>query len=379
MAIESSFEAAVKMWDIYIPFIEQALRILNKMGRMTYIIPDTIGLADYTKKIVEIIESRHQLSQIDFFPNHFIFDGVGVKNKIIFLNKTNDNRHTKRILHEPNPTDEIILPDIFSEKKYLPETSNFVFPEENTLPLSEICFVSYGLRLNSDKNDKKYKFKKKDLVSDVETPINNRLYTEGKHIDRYVVKRKLYVECGTERCPKNLVRPTFPELYNPEKLLFARQKRIAAYSNEKLICDNTIIMAILAKNLRNIENTNIRKYYVNLNTDRKIIEDNSEHFNLKYILAVINSNLIAHFIKFNNKGNIDFYPDDWKKIPIKNVSPNEQIPFINLVTQILAAKNKDPNADTSALEKEINKLVYQLYGLTEEEIRIVEGLRNAEK
>jgi len=258
----------------------------------------------------------------------------------------------------------------------LPETSNFVFPEENTLPLSEICFVSYGLRLNSDKNDKKYKFKKKDLVSDVETPINNRLYTEGKHIDRYVVKRKLYVEWGTERCPKNLVRPTFPELYNPEKLLFARQKRIAAYSNEKLICDNTIIIAILAKDLRNIENTNIRKYYVNLNTDRKIIEDNSEHFNLKYIIAVINSNLIAHFIKFNNKGNIDFYPDDWKKIPIKNVSPNEQIPFINLVTQILAAKKQDPNADTSALEKEIDQLVYQLYGLTEEEIQIVEQKKN---
>jgi hypothetical protein len=58
---------------------------------------------------------------------------------------------------------------------------------------------------------------------------------------------------------------------------------------------------------------------------------------------------------------------------IKNVSPNEQIPFIHLVTQIIAAKKQDPNADTSALEKEIDQLVYQLYGLTEEEIRIVKG------
>lgn len=61
-----------------------------------------------------------------------------------------------------------------------------------------------------------------------------------------------------------------------------------------------------------------------------------------------------------------------KKIPIKNVSPNEQLPFIHLVTQILAAKKQDPNADTSELEKEIDKLVYQLYGLTEEEREIVE-------
>jgi hypothetical protein len=43
-----------------------------------------------------------------------------------------------------------------------------------------------------------------------------------------------------------------------------------------------------------------------------------------------------------------------------------------LVNQILAAKEADPSADTTALEAEIDQLVYQLYGLTEEEIRIVE-------
>jgi len=56
----------------------------------------------------------------------------------------------------------------------------------------------------------------------------------------------------------------------------------------------------------------------------------------------------------------------------KNVSPNEQIPFINLVDQIRAAKKQDPTADTGTLEKEIDQLVYQLYGLTEEERKIVE-------
>jgi len=44
-------------------------------------------------------------------------------------------------------------------------------------------------------------------------------------------------------------------------------------------------------------------------------------------------------------------------------------------TEILAAKRADPQADTSGLESEIDGLVAprQLYGLTEEEIRIVEG------
>jgi hypothetical protein len=44
-----------------------------------------------------------------------------------------------------------------------------------------------------------------------------------------------------------------------------------------------------------------------------------------------------------------------------------------LVDRILAAKKTDPTADTSALEAEIDQLVYKLYGLTDEEIAVVEG------
>ena len=44
----------------------------------------------------------------------------------------------------------------------------------------------------------------------------------------------------------------------------------------------------------------------------------------------------------------------------------------NQVDRILAAKQRDAEADTSALEREIDELVYALYGLTPEEIKIVE-------
>jgi hypothetical protein len=46
---------------------------------------------------------------------------------------------------------------------------------------------------------------------------------------------------------------------------------------------------------------------------------------------------------------------------------------VDLVTRILAAKAANPTADTSALEREIDRMVYELYGLTEEEIALVEG------
>ena len=59
-----------------------------------------------------------------------------------------------------------------------------------------------------------------------------------------------------------------------------------------------------------------------------------------------------------------------KKFPIK--MPSDKTAIIDLVNQVLCSKNNNPTADTSAVESEIDRLVYQLYGLTEEEIRIVE-------
>lgn len=61
------------------------------------------------------------------------------------------------------------------------------------------------------------------------------------------------------------------------------------------------------------------------------------------------------------------------KIPVPRISHRDQRPVIDLVDQILAAKQKDPNADTAVLERQIDQMVYKLYGLTPEEIEIVEG------
>ena len=59
--------------------------------------------------------------------------------------------------------------------------------------------------------------------------------------------------------------------------------------------------------------------------------------------------------------------------PIPAMSPAQQKPLERLVARILAAKQKHPAADTSALEREIDQQVYALYGLTPEEIAIVQG------
>ena len=378
--IDSLYDSTYKMWDIYIPFIEQGLRINSRTGLLAFIIPETLGVAEYSTKIVDLIEKQYHLSQIHFFPDMYVFENVAVKNKIIFVRNKSDDKLAKRFQSIPDLPNYKQLDSINGTDKYIFKISKYEIPTDKTVPLGQICVVSYGLRLNSDKNDHKYKFKKKDLLSHTPSKLHKRKYVEGKYISKYRIEKDLFVEWDTERCPNKLVRPTYPELYEHPKILLSRQKKVAAYSDQKHICDNTIIVSVLADNLKNVDNRNIRKYYQNLGVDRQIIEEKSKEFSLKYILAIINSKLIEYHIKYYSKGKIDFYPDDWKNIPIKKISPSEQKPYVELANRILTItksenhfQNSQKQAQIKPLETEIDQLVYKLYDLTPEEIKIVEG------
>ena len=79
------------------------------------------------------------------------------------------------------------------------------------------------------------------------------------------------------------------------------------------------------------------------------------------------------FLRANRRSNIHLYPDDWKNLPIPDITLARQQPIVSLVDRILAAKTAHPAADISPLEAEINRRVYGLYGLTAPEIAIVEG------
>ena len=97
---------------------------------------------------------------------------------------------------------------------------------------------------------------------------------------------------------------------------------------------------------------------------------------LKYLCAVLNS-YITTWVLRNNALTTGMGLIQWKKfvverLPIPKVTAAKQRPFVQLVDQILEAKDADPNADTSELENEIDRLVYDLYGLTDEEKTAVE-------
>ena len=97
---------------------------------------------------------------------------------------------------------------------------------------------------------------------------------------------------------------------------------------------------------------------------------------LKYLCAVLNSTLITWLMK-NTARTTGMGLMQWEKfaverLPIPQISLTEQRPFIKLVDSILKVKAADPKADTTKKEAQIDRLVYALYGLTIEEIKIVE-------
>jgi len=116
---------------------------------------------------------------------------------------------------------------------------------------------------------------------------------------------------------------------------------------------------------------------IGLDTVQNTIITNNE-FDYKYILALLNSTFVSwytyKFIYCSAIRTMHFDNYYVGKIPIPKISNWDQHPVVTLVDQILAAKQKDPDADTSALEKQIDQMVYTLYDLTSEEIAIVEGV-----
>ncbi|EAK3931001.1 class I SAM-dependent DNA methyltransferase [Campylobacter jejuni] len=105
----------------------------------------------------------------------------------------------------------------------------------------------------------------------------------------------------------------------------------------------------------------------------------TQRINVKYLTAILNSKLIAFWLKHKGKMQGNNYQIDKEpllNIPIVTInSKNQKIAdeFINLVDEILKVKEQDKNANTQELENKINSLVYKLYNLTEEEIKIIEG------
>ena len=371
-------------WDIYIPFMEFGMQILKKNGKFAMIVPYPLTNQIYAQKMRELILSKYNLVEITDLNGTKIFESATVSNCIPFIIKESAGISCKisNINEDKQISISFVQPysDLVQDKKSLVWNLTQVKRESNRHSnlniLGDFCYVSKGMVLNADEKTAKGEFKKIDLINSIKDNIHCKKYIEGKDIDKYVIARIRYLEYNTERCPDKVSRPTFRELYECQKLLINKLGAIkVAFDNEGTFThDQTLRCAILWTDLCGVENNSIAQSIKRYsNHSREKLEELSKQVDLRYLLGILNSKYAMVLLANLRGGDFNISPEHMKKLPIPLLDYNQQQSIIKLVDKILIAKQSDPAADTSALESEIDRLVYELYGLMEKEVKVVEG------
>ena len=348
--------------DSYFIFCLFGLKdILKSQGYLSYIIPNTWKLIEAAKTFRQSLIGEFHFLGIDEFKTK-VFDEATVDCDIIFIQKNQLIEYDIKV--QLRNGDSIEGVKFLSKNNLLKQPFfNFSITETqrnllNKINLNSVLVKDYFAIKNGVKPyeiGKGYPpqtqevLKQKPYTS--ETKENNTFIPliGGRYFHRYVNlwNNNFWISYG-----KWLAAPREASIFEAEEKLIFRQ------TSDKII--GTLIEAGFIMR----DNTHII-----LQRDRQ--------FSLRYLLGILNSKLIDFVyrsinpekgealaqVKSFHLGILPFYP----------LSTNNQIPFIQIVDQILIAKKSDPKADTTELEKEIDQLVYQLYELTAEEIQIVEN------
>lgn len=352
--------------NLYVLFAERTIKILNQKGNYSLIVPNALLMVSSTSKIRKLLFENGSIYEVVNFLGES-FEDVSVETVSFFGHKNLKGSSIKVAIGESGKihhshdkslrtvldSEDLIL-NVFSD-----ENSDRLLNrlKQETVILDDLVEIKAGLQAYEVGKGMPKQTRKdvEDRIYDFESKIDENTYPyyEGKDVNRYFLKsHSSFLKYGD-----NLAAPRKLDIFSSPKVIIREitgehpHSLIAAYS-EDLILFNRSNIAINEK-----ENSSV---------------------SLKYILALLNSKLMSQYFQLNTaKAVRKMFPKiilkDLRKFPIKKISLVEQKAFIDLVDQILNLKDEDPSADTSRLEQEIDQLVYELYGLTEEEIKIVEG------
>ena len=169
----------------------------------------------------------------------------------------------------------------------------------------------------------------------------------------------------------------------------------AVYDSSGLISNDSTFISTFWHNLKHVQNRSINnsvskdfkvQHHI-VKIKREELEKISKRFNIKYCLAVLNSTFAKFFFGQVRRSAIGLYPDDIKKLPIKNLTLQEQKPFETLVDYIILFKSAErPVMDgvsneqaAKAFEDLIDAMVLQLYFEQELHERGLEFIRPAQQ
>jgi hypothetical protein len=385
------YQTLYEKWDLYLPFLERAHELLRPGGRMVFIISDAYNAAKYARKSHEFFVKEARIERIDFCTDIPLFE-AGVSNTIVHFAKAPcDASHqpvrVRRWGQGPDDFDRNAEVQPTTEQTELGPAvfkldASDALDAVSSVPLGQVCYISYGVAASSDEKLHKGEFVTADVVSDVQDRAHPKRYVEGKDILRWYVPGERYLEWGTERAPAKFRRQTFAELHEaPEKLLAARitGNRVAvAYDDRQRYSNHTAVTFVAWHHLSGVRNTSIRKRARYRDEGqpktptplREDLEEASRRFSLKYILAIMNSKWAKVWIATKRRGKLDVYPDDWKSLPIPLATAEHQTAIALLVDQVLElyAKHGHPLPPAGQmrlreLEEEADRRVEALYSL----------------
>jgi hypothetical protein len=365
-------------WDLYMAFILLSLDVSKSCGYCTYIIPNPFLREKYAAPLREYMLKETNLMEITLFEDNNVFDDVARRTIIYLLSKNTFINDFVNI----NLTDSISYRVVSNGKilkKEWAKSSDFrfnvnadvlVFDLINKIELmseklGNICYINYGAQVSSKE---KGGFKKSAVVFKEEIGKAKK-FIEGKDVHRWSLNyRNLWLDYRAEE----MYGARFSELFENQKIVFRkisdRGHRIAATIDvSNFYTDDGCVLAIPYSNLTSV-----------LEDDSYFgFERKPYNCELNFLLAQILSKVTTFY--FKNKFSTESlqgetshtYPKSVRQLPIIMLERSFQQPYIDIVSEIFIAKQKGD--DTTALESEIDRLVYQLYDLTDEEIKIVEG------
>ena len=379
--------------DIYYYFFEQGLRALKSNGIMSYITSRYWVEAEFGKKLRSSIANNSSIIEIIDFKNVTIFDGVGVKTSIASIAKTRptdehkftlkyiDSKKITTVAIEEFTTVNINNEDIKHDDKWVfgdeSELSVYKKIKMNTVLLDDIADCKQGILTGYDKafiiqSDKNLDIPKNNIKPWLKVGDIFKFYFEIREERSLIYPNNIsditnfpkFVE-HFKPFKERLENRTEVKLGNYRWYDLHRYRESELFDSDKLICRY--------KASQNTFALDTNKYYSSADTTIVVLKkEYKEEYDLKFVMALLNSKLLDFYFKSYGKlmdYRYEYYPGPVGQLRVKK--SENQSEYVSLVDQILTLKKENPKADTSDIEIKIDNLVYQLYNLTPEEIEIV--------
>lgn len=356
--------------NLYSLFVIKATTLLNEKGVIGFIIPNNILRATNFDLFRKYILDKTKILEIADLGGD-VFKQVTASSIIILLEKESnlDNRINNKIKIISNVID--LLGKQFSvnfvQQKQFINNIKFTFNIlstsnsnnlskkiiEETVLLGDICkYISPGI----DGDKRKY-------VSDIKLNNQYKPLLFGKNFGRYNIEFK-------------------------NKWILYDKKMLNRARREDIFLSKKIILQRISGGNNPLKATLDTKKYYTFNSVNNIVLNSNSKYDVCYILGLINSKLMSWFysLNFSNRSilTVNISKTFLEKLPIKKTDCQKGIS--SLVNKILLLneeikifeKNSDKwksvKLEIETIDKKIDEEVYKLYGLTEKEIKIVEGL-----